>query len=219
MVLDLEMKEIKRCSEIDTMVIARMVAKNTRHFNIVKADPEKSSQLKLVTKFYEKEFILKFHTAFCFNKSLSVFFGCQNYPEYNICMYDLTKKGWNLKKNLKINEQPLMLSLISNNSFLVSTISNGFRLMSASGKIEKLLHLPKGIHNICVKPYTSSDCILSSDETIAVTGLRKDLYVWSIQTCQLLKSMQAHFGRINKMVGLMTNGSNCVITSSVDKVW
>ena len=42
--------------------------------------------------------------------------------------------------------------------------------MSASGKVEKVLSLPKGIHNICAKPYTSSACILSADESVAVSG-------------------------------------------------
>ena len=90
--------------------------------------------------------------------------------------------------------------------------------MSASGKIEKVLYLPKGIHNICAKPYSSSDCLLSSDESVAITGLRRDLFIWSTRTCELIKTMQAHFGRINKMVPLTDNGHNCMITSSVDKV-
>ena len=77
-----------------------------------------------------------------------------------------------------MSEKPLMLSLAANNSFLVSTFSNGFRsvmlklfnffyispllrLVSASAKVEKVLHLPKGIHNISAKPFTSSECPLS----------------------------------------------------------
>ena len=219
MVLNLECKEVMRSSEIDIMTIVKILAKNTRHVNIIRRSLEASHQLKLVTKFYEKEFSMEFHSAYCFNKNFSIFFACQGYPCFNICMYDLTKKGWDLKRNLTVTEQPLMLSLVSNNSFLVSTFNNGFRLMSASGKIEKVLLLPKGIHNICAKPYTSSECMLSSDESIAVTGLRKDIYVWSTQTCVLMKTIQAHFGRINKVIPLTDNGSNCFITSSVDKVY
>ena len=83
--------------------------------------------LKLVTKFYEREFSLNFHTAFAFNKNLSLFFCCQDHPSFNVCMYDLTKKGWCLQRSLSVSEQPLMLSLGQNNSFLVSTFSNGFR--------------------------------------------------------------------------------------------
>ena len=79
-----------------------------------------------------------------------------------------------------MSEKPLMLSLAANNSFLVSTFSNGFRsvmsklfnfsdiyisplfrLVSASAKVERVLHLPKGIHNISAKPFTSSECPLS----------------------------------------------------------
>ena len=179
---------------------------------------DNGSDLKLVTKFYDKEFSLNFHTAFSFNKNLSLFFCCQDHPSFNICMYDLTKKGWDQKRSLSVSEQPLMLSLVANNSFLVSTFSSGFRLMSASGKVEKVLHLPRGIHNISVKPFSSSECLLSADESVAVTGLRKILYIWSTKTCELLQSFQAHLGRINKMVALTENGFNCVITSSVDKV-
>ena len=91
--------------------------------------------------------------------------------------------------------------------------------MSASGKVEKLLQLPKGIHNISAKPFTSSECLLSADESVAVTGLRKILYIWSTASCELIHSFQAHLGRINKMVALAENGSNCMVTSSVDKVW
>ena len=91
--------------------------------------------------------------------------------------------------------------------------------MSASGKVEKVLQLPKGIHNISVKPFCSSECLLSADETVAVTGLRKILYIWSTKSCDLIHSFQAHLGRINKMVALTeNNGSNCLVTSSVDKV-
>ena len=137
-VLNFDCDEIMRRSDIDAMTIVSITAINTKHVNIIKNDPEASNQLKLVTRFYDKEFSLKFHTAYCFNKTQSIFFACQDHPNYNICMFDLTKKGWDLKRNLKVLEQPLMLSLVSNNSFLISSFNSGFRLMSASGKIEKV---------------------------------------------------------------------------------
>ena len=59
-------------------------------------DYDDGNNLKLVTKFYEREFSLNFHTAFTFNKNLSLFFCCQEYPSFTVCMYDLTKKGWDL---------------------------------------------------------------------------------------------------------------------------
>ena len=144
-VLDMDCQEMMRGSDIDAMTIVTITAMNTKHVNIIKNDPEASHQLLLVTRFYDKEFKLKFHTAFCFNKNLSIFFACQDYPDYNICMFDLTKRGWDLKRNLKVMEQPLMLSLVSNNSFLVSSFNSGFRLMSSSGKIEKVGSVMKTI--------------------------------------------------------------------------
>ena len=50
-----------------------------------------------------------------------------------------------------------------------------------------------------------------------MTGLRRNLYIWSTQSCLLVKTVEAHTGRINKMIALMTGGLNCIITSSVDK--
>ena len=110
-VLDLNGKEVTRSSDIDTMGIVTIAANNTKHVNIIRCSLENSSILKLVTKFYEKEFTLNFHTAFCFNKNLSIFIACQDQPNFKICMYDLTKKGWTMIRNLTVSEKPLMLSL------------------------------------------------------------------------------------------------------------
>ena len=207
--------------EIDSsLTIMKIVGRSTSHYNIIKWQEGDTSHLKLVTKFYDKEFTLRFHSAFSFNKNLSLFFACQGQeePAVKICMYDLTKKGWELKRSSTVPEPPLMLSLISNNSFLVSTFTAGFRLVSASGKIEKVLLLPRGTKNILLEAQRSSPCLLSRDESLAVTGLRRDLYIWSTGSCQLVKTLEAHTARILRLVPLNTAGLNCVITSSVDKV-
>lgn len=48
------------------------------------------------------------------------------------------------------------------------------------------------------------------------------LYMWTVETGQLIKSLDAHFARINQIKPLICNEWNCVITSSMDrtiKVW
>ena len=81
-----------------------------------------------------------------------------------------------------------------------------------------MLLLPRGTKNILLAAQRSSPCLLSRDESLAVTGLRRDLYVWSTASCQLVKTLEAHTARILSLVPLNTAGLNCVITSSVDKV-
>ena len=220
-VLDVQLNLLSTYTELEidnSIYIMKIVARSTKHYNIIKWQEGDTSRLKLVTKFYDKEFTLRFHSAFSFNENLSLFFACQDAPTVRICMYDLSKKGWEMVRSSSVPEHPLMLSLISNNSFLVSTFTTGFRLVSASGRIEKVLLLPRGTKNILLSAQKSSPCLLSSDESLAVTGLRRDLYIWATGSCQLVKTLQAHSGRILQLVPLNTAGLNCVITSSVDKV-
>ena len=42
----------------------------------------------------------------------------------------------------------------------------------------------------------SSPCVLSAKQTYAIAGIRKELYVWSVETGELVKSLDAHFSRI-----------------------
>ena len=166
LLLDLQLNVTARpgLGEIDSMTIMRIVGKSTKHFNIIKWHEGDTSQLKLVTKFYEKEFILRFHSAFCFNKTMSVFFCCQDQPTFKICMYDLTKKGWDMKRSHTVPELPLMLSLVSSNTFLVNTFTTGFRLVSASGRVEKVLLLPKGSFHTFSSHYNISNKEISNWE-------------------------------------------------------
>lgn len=51
---------------------------------------------------------------------------------------------------------------------------------------------------------------------------RKNLYVWNLQTRNLVKILDAHFGRIMQLEALTIGNWNSVVTSSIDrsvKVW
>lgn len=52
--------------------------------------------------------------------------------------------------------------------------------------------------------------------------LRKNLYVWSLETSDLVKILDAHFARIIQLEALTVGNWNSVVTSSIDrsvKVW
>ncbi|KAK4290424.1 hypothetical protein Pmani_036667 [Petrolisthes manimaculis] len=84
------------------------------------------------------------------------------------------------------------------------------------------LKLPHGIRNISTQLLKSNSCVLSKGYKYAVAGVRKNLYVWELESQELLKVLDAHFGRIIDMVALVVGSWNSVITSSLDrtvKVW
>ena len=55
-----------------------------------------------------------------------------------------------------------------------------------------------------------------------ILGIRKELYIWCIETEELVKTLDAHFARIVDIYQLTMPGWNAVITASIDrtvKVW
>jgi hypothetical protein len=41
----------------------------------------------------------------------------------------------------------------------------------------------------------SNSCVLSAGHVYAVAGIRKELYIWSMESGQLVKCLDAHFAR------------------------
>ncbi|XP_004923513.1 NACHT and WD repeat domain-containing protein 2 [Bombyx mori] len=85
-----------------------------------------------------------------------------------------------------------------------------------------VLKLPHTIRNISTKMTLSNSFMISNNNTYAVAGVRKNLYVWSLETTTLIKVLDAHFGRIVQLEPLTVGAWNNVITSSIDrtvKIW
>ena len=79
--------------------------------------------------------------------------------------------------------------------------------------------LDRNVRRVCGR---SSSLLLSKGERLAVAGVRKELYIWSLDTQQLVKVIDAHFQRIIDIKPLIHGMDNSVITSSIDrsiKVW
>ncbi|KAG7296838.1 hypothetical protein JYU34_019694 [Plutella xylostella] len=90
------------------------------------------------------------------------------------------------------------------------------------GLVGIVLKLPHTIRNISTKMTLSNSFMISKNNTYAVAGVRKSLYVWSLENTQLIKVLDAHFGRIVQLEPLTVGSWNNVITSSIDrtvKIW
>ena len=84
-----------------------------------------------------------------------------------------------------------MLSLICGQGFLVCTTSTGFTVVSTSDGSQQKVRLPNGTKNIQMGAQKSTQFLLSKDRSLGVCGLRRDLYVWQMETGQLVSQMQA----------------------------
>lgn len=121
----------------------------------------------------------------------------------------------------------LQLKLDQADRFLMATTGNGFVLWDLDtdnplGEGAMYLALPHGVRNISTRMTQSNSMMVSSKHDYAVAGVRKNLYVWSIKNQQLMKVLDAHFGRIIQLEALTVGNWNSVITSSIDrsvKVW
>ena len=82
-------------------------------------------------------------------------------------------------------------SLICAQGFLVCTTSTGFTVVSTSDGSQQKVRLPNGTKNIQMGAQKSTQFLLSKDRSLGVCGLRRDLYVWQMETGQLVSQMQA----------------------------
>ncbi|VDK17375.1 unnamed protein product [Anisakis simplex] len=108
--------------------------------------------------------------------------------------------------------------------WLVAVFVEGFLLFETK-LARKLvnLRLPTGVRNIPIRPmHTTTAITLASEDRIFVAGVRKYLYLWDMKTEQLLRSVDAHFGRTLNLCALTINGQNVLLSSSLDhsiKMW
>ena len=145
-------------------------------------------------------------------------------------MYEFRHGCWYREKDYPKNPYPLLqLSLSTNEGYVIGTHRVGFELWniqvcntSTTGEGCTSLKLPPGVRNIATKMNKAMPCVLSAHQKYAITGIRKELYIWSVDSGELVKTLDAHFGRIIDLQPLTIGSWNCVITSSIDrtvKVW
>ena len=58
------------------------------------------------------------------------------------------------------------------------------------------LILPNGVRNVSRTMNKSSPVVLSANQKFAIAGIRKELLVWSVESGELVKTLDAHFSRI-----------------------
>jgi NACHT domain- and WD repeat-containing protein len=178
------------------------------------------------------------------NKDRDILYCCHNpaYDQVSAFKYVQTDGGeppattgeWSLIKEFPRYENDhkeliLQLKLDQYERFLMATSGNGFVLWDLVDDeftidMDKAIYLalPHSVRNISTKMIQSNSIMISLQKTYAIAGVRKSLYVWCMKTRQLMKVLDAHFGRIIQLESLTIGNWNSVVTSSIDrsvKVW
>jgi WD40 repeat protein len=128
------------------------------------------------------------------------------------------------KEDLQKGDELLAIN-IYNEKFLVGFYLRGFRIWTIDpiSNNNIYLQLPAGVRNITLKPLKSPNAIIfTKHDQYAIAGIRKHLYIWSMQNGDLLKSLEAHYGRISQMKSLIVDELNAIVSASFDKsirVW
>ncbi|BES94311.1 NAHypothetical proteinT domain [Nesidiocoris tenuis] len=171
-----------------------------------------------------------FHSAMALSKDGTTIYCCHDEGSYQVFKFvcPLGSDKWEEAEQLdspydNSTETVLQLKLGRDEETLLGTTYNGFAVWDLTGETTpKLLVLPHGMRNISTRVMVSNSFMISGNKDYAVAGVRKNLYVWNIATTELVKVLDAHFGRIISLEPLTIGNWNSVITSSIDrsvKVW
>ncbi|XP_056633882.1 NACHT and WD repeat domain-containing protein 2 [Diorhabda sublineata] len=193
-------------------------------------EDERMSLLLHSKEYYE---CLEFHSAIVFKKEKTSLFTCTTPDCYVISKYVQNDelKTWDKVCDLPRAENDkteaiLQLKLDKHDKILFGTTNNGFIIwdFNEERNYEDVvsLSLPYGTRNITTKISQSNSITLSAHKNYAIAGVRKNLYVWKMETKKLVKVLDAHFGRIIQLEPLMVGNWNSIVTSSIDrtaKVW
>ena len=123
-------------------------------------------------------------------------------------MYVFKHGNWLKEKDYPKNPYPLLqLSCSHDEKFVIGTFKSGFQLWNiqtindiddTSENIDgcTTLILPNGVRNVSRTMNKSSPVVLSANQKFAIAGIRKELLVWSVESGELVKTLDAHFSRI-----------------------
>ncbi|XP_066996019.2 NACHT and WD repeat domain-containing protein 2 [Anabrus simplex] len=175
----------------------------------------------------------EYHSAMVMTMNKSRMYCCRNDGNFGVALYyaDEDTATWVKERDLPRVENDdiealLQLKLDKYETTLLGTTSNGFIVwdFTQEAKTDQavFLPLPHGVRNISTRMLHSNSCMVSAARDYVVAGVRKNLYVWKLENGDLVKVLDAHFGRIISLEPLTIGNWNSVITSSIDrtvKVW
>ena len=134
---------------------------------------------------------MEFHSVIALNKTQTLCWVCPELESNDVTMYAFREGSWHRQKEYPKNLYPLIqLTCSLDESFIIGSFMTGFQLwnvdiINKSSNVDgctTTLKLPIGIRNIATKMNKSNSCVLSAKNAYAIAGIRKELYIWSVET-------------------------------------
>jgi WD40 repeat protein len=166
----------------------------------------------------------QFHSAIALSSDRHTLYTCIAISDNDVTCYKRGKVRWRYIDTLSGNntDPVFALTLSTDDHWLVATLAAGHKVWSLLDTAQpRYLRLPEGVRNIPGKT-----CLPRGGGLVATTGngryvvsaVRQNLYVWELNTACLVKTLDAHFGRIMALQSI-TGSDNCchVVSASIDK--
>lgn len=168
--------------------------------------------------------VLTFHGVMVQTKKKDLLYACIKTKTTTLGVFRKQHNCWKYERDLgEVDEQILQLKLWEKEGYLLATVMMGFKIWKVTEAGSPMVYrLPHSVRNISIKPMHSNSAAISKNNAYLIAGVRKVLYVWDINSRELLNCLDAHFARIIHLEPLIDDLWNCVITSSIDrtvKVW
>lgn len=164
----------------------------------------------------------EFHSAIALNKTMTALYTCIEISDNAVVRYKRVGKTWKYDRTVSENTDSIFsFCLSADESYLIGTAAQGYKLYDLRTDNMRELLLPHGIRNIPTKNQLTSLVVFTKNNQFVVAGVRKNLYVWDVKQGNMVKILDAHFGRICALTSVSA-GRNTVISSSMDKtikVW
>lgn len=207
--------------EMNMPIISAEFGPDGKVYLVVKSGEADDTEMTLETSDNSIEAFL-FHSAIALTRDKQLMYTCIEISEEAVTVYKRDGDSWTYDRTLGDKDVPIYaLNLSEDENFLVATIDLGYKLWNLKTDVMVPLRLPHRVRNIPTKNQLSSLVTLTKNNHFVVAAVRKNLYVWDVKQGNMVKVLDAHFGRIIALTSV-TVGCNKVISSSIDKtikVW
>lgn len=208
-------------SELKIPILSVLFTADGKHFVFLKSGEEDDNAMTLEVSDQSIE-PFEFHSGIVLNNDKTLLYTCIEISDNAIVAYKLNGQRWRYDRTLDNNIEPVFSMAISQDeSYLLVTIPFGYKLYDLKKDTFKDLKLPHGVRNIPTKNQLNSLVAFTKNNHFVVAGVRRNLYVWDVKQGNMVKVLDAHFGRIIAM-DAVRGKKNKVISSSIDKtikVW
>ena len=173
---------------------------------------------------------IEIHSALVLNKAKNKLYTCieisdnfvecfRNKPELLTKKSKSKRKIWKYDSTLDENKDRIFeLILSSNEAYMLAVVIWGFKVFFLKTGQSKPLKLPNNIKNIQIGyKKLHFPAVFSKDNQYVVAGIRDKIFMWDTSYGTLIKTLDAHYGRITSILGSSNEQKDLILSSSMDK--